>query len=65
MTIYMLCSMNNNLLLTYLFAFSQIGSPQSPSYTPLKRNISDDVSPVPIKRGPGRPRGRGRGRGYV
>ena len=65
MTIYMLCSMNNNLLLTYLFAFSQIGSPQSPSYTPLKRNISDADSPVPIKRGPGRPRGRGRGRGYV
>jgi hypothetical protein len=64
MTIYLLCSMNNNLLLTYLFAFSQIGSPQSPSYTPSKRrNISYDDSPEPIKRGPGRPRGRGRGRG--
>ena len=64
MAIYMLCSMNNNLLLTYLFAFSQIGSPQSPSYTPLKRNI-DEVTPLPIKRGVGRPRGRGRGRWYV
>ena len=57
--------MNNNFLLTYLFLFSQIGTPQSPSYTPSKRVISGDDYTPPAKRGPGRPRGRGRGRGYV
>jgi len=63
--------MNNNFLLTYLFSFSQIGTPQSPSYTPSKRNISDNDYTPPAKRGPGRPpgggrgRGRGRGRGCV
>lgn len=60
-----ICDMNNIFLLTYLFSFSQIGTPQSPSYTPMKRDISDHDYTPPAKRGRGRPRGRGRGRGCV
>lgn len=59
------CYMWYNFLLTYLFSFSQIGTPQSPSYTPMKRDMSDNDYTPPAKRGRGRPRGRGRGRGYV